>query len=92
MQVYGPVQVHGAQGVNAPHHARPAASVERTQSAAIQDELQISDAARIAERGGSASEIRYDRVAEIRAQLADGTYETPEKLDLALDRLLDEIG
>jgi hypothetical protein len=30
-------------------------------------------------------------VASIRAQIANGTYETPEKLDMALSRLLDEI-
>jgi hypothetical protein len=30
-------------------------------------------------------------VQDIRAALADGTYETDEKLDIALERLLDEI-
>ena len=29
---------------------------------------------------------------QIRAALADGTYETADKLGVALDRLLDEIG
>ncbi len=36
-------------------------------------------------------EIREDRVAQVRAEIARGTYETPEKLDLALSRLPDEI-
>ena len=36
-------------------------------------------------------EIRIDRVAEIRRQIADGNYETPEKMDAALDRLLDQL-
>jgi hypothetical protein len=31
-------------------------------------------------------------VAEIRAQLASGIYETDAKLDVAIGRLLDEIG
>jgi hypothetical protein len=30
-------------------------------------------------------------VARVRSEIASDTYETPEKLDLALDRLLDEI-
>jgi hypothetical protein len=30
-------------------------------------------------------------VARVRSEIAAGTYETPEKLDSALDRLLDEI-
>ena len=36
-------------------------------------------------------EIRIDRVAEIRRQISNGSYETPEKLDAALDRLLDQF-
>jgi negative regulator of flagellin synthesis FlgM len=36
-------------------------------------------------------DIREDRVAQIRAEIARGTYETPEKLDVALSRLLDEF-
>lgn len=58
----------------------------------IRDELQLSDAAQLVEQARGLSEIRQDRVNAIRAQLAAGTYETPEKLDLAVARLLDEIG
>jgi negative regulator of flagellin synthesis FlgM len=36
-------------------------------------------------------EIRYERVAEIRSQIAAGVYETPEKMEIAMDRLLDEL-
>jgi negative regulator of flagellin synthesis FlgM len=36
-------------------------------------------------------EIRYERVEEIRQQIAAGAYETPEKLELAVERLLDEL-
>ena len=34
---------------------------------------------------------RMARVNAIRAAIADGSYETPEKLDLALDRLLERL-
>ncbi|HIQ20562.1 MAG TPA: flagellar biosynthesis anti-sigma factor FlgM, partial [Planctomycetes bacterium] len=37
-------------------------------------------------------EIRQERVARIRAEIAAGTYETEEKLEIAIGRLLDEIG
>jgi negative regulator of flagellin synthesis FlgM len=37
-------------------------------------------------------DIRSDLVARIRAEIAAGTYETEEKLEIALERLLDEIG
>ncbi|HVT91103.1 MAG TPA: flagellar biosynthesis anti-sigma factor FlgM [Tepidisphaeraceae bacterium] len=37
------------------------------------------------------NDIRTDKVAEIRAQIEAGTYETPDKLDVAADRLLDDL-
>jgi negative regulator of flagellin synthesis FlgM len=36
-------------------------------------------------------DIRAERVAEIRAAIEAGVYETDEKLDIAVGRLLDEI-
>jgi hypothetical protein len=36
-------------------------------------------------------EIRANRVAELRAAILEGRYESEEKLSLALDSLLDEI-
>ena len=36
-------------------------------------------------------EIRHEKVEEIRRQIADGSYETPDKIQVALDRLLDEL-
>ncbi len=38
---------------------------------------------------GSQGDIRTDRVAAIRQAIADGTYETPERMSAALDRVLD---
>jgi hypothetical protein len=35
--------------------------------------------------------FRADLVEEIRRQIAAGTYETPEKWEAALDRLLDRL-
>jgi anti-sigma28 factor (negative regulator of flagellin synthesis) len=61
------------------------------------DQLDLSSAITGVNRLGGTSqiagsgEIRIDRVAEIRRQIADGSYETPEKLDAALERLLDQF-
>ncbi|KLU02128.1 hypothetical protein RISK_005798 [Rhodopirellula islandica] len=61
------------------------------------DQLDLSSAATSVNRLDSASpiagggEIRIDRVADIRRQIADGSYDTPEKMDAALDRFLDEL-
>jgi len=58
----------------------------------VKDELSISSAAQFVAQTQQLPDIRQDKVAQIRAALADGTYETADKLGVALDRLLDEIG
>ncbi len=36
-------------------------------------------------------EIRHELVARVRRQIAEGTYDTPEKMEQALDRLLSRL-
>jgi negative regulator of flagellin synthesis FlgM len=52
----------------------------------------ISPAAEAAIQAAEAGGVRQDLVNRIRSEIAAGTYETPDKLEAALDRLLDEIG
>jgi negative regulator of flagellin synthesis FlgM len=92
MQVYGPSHLHGPQSINAPHASRVTAPSAQPESSSIRDELQISDTARLMEQAQQLPDIRQDRVAAIRAQIANGAYETADKLDIAVSRLLDEIG
>jgi anti-sigma28 factor (negative regulator of flagellin synthesis) len=37
------------------------------------------------------NEVRVDKVAVIKSQIEAGSYESGEKLDIAVDRLLDEM-
>ena len=37
------------------------------------------------------NEVRVDKVAVIKSQIEAGTYESDEKLDIAVDRMLDEM-
>ena len=39
----------------------------------------------------SASEIRTDLVSRVRREIAEGRYDTPQKWNAALDRLLDRL-
>lgn len=92
MQIYGPSHVHSAQAIKSPHSS-PAAQPRRTEAAArTSDTLELSDAARLASQMSDIPDIRHDRVSAIKQAIADGTYETDEKLSLALDRLFDELG
>ena len=92
MHIYGPAHLHGSQQIGPPHSSRASQPAARPDSTPIKDELEISDAARLTEQARAAPEVRQDRVAAIRAKIAEGTYETQEKLDIAVERLLDEIG
>lgn len=91
MQIYGPSSVHGPQHITAPHTQRLNSPQQVGSLSAPNDELAISDAGRLIDAVRDLPAIRGDRVAQIRAQLADGTYNADAKLDVALDRLLDEI-
>jgi negative regulator of flagellin synthesis FlgM len=55
------------------------------------DQLDISREADLVSRVREAPDIRADRVASIRAEIAAGTYETQHKLEVAVGRLLDEL-
>jgi negative regulator of flagellin synthesis FlgM len=92
MHVYGPSQLHGAQPLNAPHGTRGAQPASQTESSAQVDSLEISDAARLVEQTHNLADVRQDRINSIRRQIAAGTYETSDKLNTAVERLLDEIG
>lgn len=93
MQIFGVSATNGSQAVSGVKviggvgPARAAGDV-----ADVRDSVSLSvDGVRAAEAAATA-DIRFDRVQAIRAAIADGSYDTPEKLDIALDRLLDSIG
>lgn len=92
MHIYGPSQLHGPQSIGAPHGARPAQPMTRPEAPQIADEVNISEGARLVEQVHQLPEMREDRVEAVRAQIAEGTYETNDKLNAAVERLLDEIG
>lgn len=92
MQIHGPNQIHGPQPLGAPHRVRSPQPTGPSADTSGADQLEISREADLVSRVRDIPDIRTDRVAEIRAAIESGTYETPDKLDIALDRLLGEFG
>jgi negative regulator of flagellin synthesis FlgM len=92
MHIYGPSQLHGPQSIAAPHGTRPTQPMNRPEPSQIVDEIDISEAAQLVEQVRQLPDIREDRVEAVRQQIAAGTYDTSDKLDAAVARLLDEIG
>lgn len=92
MQIHGPVHVHGPQSINGPHHPKPAQAPASPSRSHGVDQVEISRAADLVSRVREVPDIRSQRVAQIKEAIQSGHYETSEKLELALDRLLDEFG
>ena len=55
------------------------------------DEVELSTQARLLSRLKDTPDIRSELVTSIRSQIADGSYETPQKLDAAVDSLYDDL-
>ena len=92
MQIHGTNRIHSPQGINAPHIPLRTAGTQTTTGAGKTDRVDISPAAQAAVDAAEGKGIRQDLVNLIRGQIANGTYDTPEKMDIALERLLDQMG
>lgn len=95
MRVDGFTQVHGPQNIRPPHQRQDAegtATSQPNRAAGPVDKLEISPAAQEAVQAAESGDVRHELVSKIRQQIAEGTYETPERLNRVLDGLLDEIG
>ncbi|MFO0827531.1 MAG: flagellar biosynthesis anti-sigma factor FlgM [Phycisphaerales bacterium] len=55
------------------------------------DRVELSEHARWLEALRTMPPIRAEKVAQVKAAIANGTYETDDKLNLAIDRLLDDV-
>ncbi len=84
----------GEAGSVQPVHLTPAEGAEATRSTGLQapqDEVQISSAARALDQLQADPQVREARLAEIRAAIDHGVYETPEKLEAAVDRMIESL-
>jgi hypothetical protein len=55
------------------------------------DELEISAVGKLLDDASRTPGIREQRLADIKAAIEAGTYDTPEKLELALNRMVDQL-
>ncbi len=100
MHINGPANIHGPQPISAPHRTAPAQQPTPTHSPQGVDQVDISHEADALIQSREiahtmAQEIqqsRAERVAQIKAEIEAGTYETDDKLELAVGRLFNELG
>ena len=87
--------VNGVNPPIPPQSVEPVTTVVRDGgSAALPptgDVVEISTVARLAAQIQNVPEVRADLVARIRSEIEAGTYETQERIDLTVDKLMDEL-
>jgi anti-sigma28 factor (negative regulator of flagellin synthesis) len=102
MEISSSFNVSAAQSIRSAGRPQSIVANESPSATAIapRDQLDLSAEALQMSSVGEASSlentqetdaIRTEKVAAIRRAIADGTYETPERLSGALDRLLDQL-
>jgi len=85
-----------------PIHRPPAATLDpqtrssRTQTQADttsrgEDQVELSNTAQLLSKIGELPDVREELVDRVKASIADGTYESDDKTDAAIDSLLDDI-
>jgi negative regulator of flagellin synthesis FlgM len=91
------MEIHGAGGAQGPQPIYPrladfTVDAGATVAAGLpRDHVEISPLGKMLDGIAALPEIRHEKVDEIRRQIAAGTYDTDAKMDLALDRLMDEM-
>jgi negative regulator of flagellin synthesis FlgM len=98
MEISGTPYTHGPHNIQGPHRSaaiKGSPNATNNSASAFQDEVQFSDEAlRLSGAGKnelSSSGIRFDLVNRIKAEIAAGTYETPDKMDIAFSRMLGRL-
>ncbi len=77
---------------DAPRRATPGSDAQSPRRAGGGDQVEVSDMSRYLARLRQVPEIREELVQEIRGQIESGAYDTPEKIESAIDAMLQELG
>jgi anti-sigma28 factor (negative regulator of flagellin synthesis) len=78
------------QKITATPIRRDIATAAPDETRKITDRVELSGVQSLLDKLKS-NDVRTDKVASIRAQIEAGDYETDQKLDIAADRMLDDL-
>ena len=94
MDVQGPGSVQRPSSVQRSVPTGPAKSVRPTESTPVsvpKDAVEISSAGQLLDKLSKSPEVRAERLAQIKADIASGKYDTDEKLEAAMMNLLQSM-
>jgi negative regulator of flagellin synthesis FlgM len=86
--IHGPQDLWPIQPAKVPKPLKPQPGESVS---APMDTVEISEMATFLSRAAELPDIRVEKVAEVRRAIEAGTYLTPEKLDVAIERMLEEL-
>lgn len=84
--------IAGAVNRAAPTPAQSAAGATHAASVAPADHVDLSDRALLLSRLRELPDIRSDLVQRVRDAIGRGEYDSPDLVDTAIDRLIEESG
>ena len=83
--------IGGAGGVN-PIESSAAAGPKQLEGVrSVTDTVEISEIARLAAKIQDIPDVRQDLVASAKAEIAEGTFETPQRIEVAIDNLMEDL-
>lgn len=92
------MDVRGIGSVPGATPIRPAATPPVARDAGVakpqfpRDELELSATGKMLDQLSQNPNIRQERLAQIKAAIENGTYDTDEKLQAALNKMFDSMG
>ena len=90
------MEINNTGGISGPDPIQPdrfaAGRLGKYQKPPATDRAEISDHARFLAQLRDVPPIRKEKVEALRELIASGEYETPERIAVAVDRLLEELG
>ena len=91
MSDIGPIGRTNAASFDRTNHVsrQPAVSQDTQRGS---DQVELSRTAQLLSKLAELPDVRQDLVDRVRAEIDAGTYETPEKLDAAIDAMAYEFG
>ena len=96
MQISGNFSVTGVEAARAAERINAPSQTATTPAATIHspaDQLDLSPEALGTANSQASSEVfRSDKVASLREAIAQGNYDTDERLSIAFNKLLDQLG
>lgn len=71
--------------------ARPEAAAPSSAPARAADQAEFSTASRLLSRLSELPDVRSDLVNRVRAEIANGSYETDDKINAAIENLVEDL-